>query len=207
MKKWLKLLHSFLILMIGFGTEAGASIWYKNLSDPSALCNDFTRAGLFKQLFPSSNKWMIFFESGGFCHSPDSCNQRFFHPSLRTNSALDSEISDIDFDPDDIWSRNKDRDLSYVVSPLMTSMYRFRDRRDLFSLGRLIVDGKDLLSRNCEENTVFCEFNFVLVPYCSSDLWLGNDSRHFEGGLDYLILLYFFVVVYSSYGYYDNPVK
>ena len=180
MKMLFKLLHWLLVwLCIRVGAEA--TLLYQNLSAPGALCNDFTRAGLFKQLFPSSNKWIIFFESGGFCYSAESCNRRFFHPSLRTNSALDSELSGQDFDPADVWSRNKDRDLSRVVSPLMTSIYRFRDQ---FSLGRLIVDGTDLLSRNCEDNPVFCEFNFVLVPYCSSDLWLGNDNRHFEEGPD-----------------------
>ena len=27
---------------------------------------------------------------------------------------------------------------------------------------------------------MFCTHNHVLVPYCSSDLWLGNDSREGE---------------------------
>ncbi len=158
------------------------TLLYKNISDPRALCNDFTRAGLFKQTFPSSNKWVIFFESGGFCHSAESCNRRFFHPSLRTNSALDSELSNDEFDPVKTWEANKNRDLSYVVSPLMTSVYRFRNRKDLFPLGGLMVDGTDILSRNCIENPRFCEYNFVLVPYCSSDLWLGNDTRNFAQG-------------------------
>ena len=83
---------------------------YQNLSDPGDLCNDFTRAGLFKLfklLVPSSNKQIIFFESGGY--SAEFCNRKFFHPSLRTNSALEHELSDQDGDPADVWSKNKDQ--------------------------------------------------------------------------------------------------
>ena len=175
--------HGCLLLMFCCEWEdVHANLLYKNISDPRALCNDFTRAGLFKQTFPASTKWIIFFESGGFCYSADSCNQRFFHPSLRQNSAFDDEIADEHFDAAAVWKEHKNQDLSYVVSPLMTSVYRFRNRKDLFPQGGLIVDGTDILSRNCDENPLFCEYNFVVVPYCSSDLWLGNDSRDFGGG-------------------------
>ena len=98
-------------LCVHFKSWVGAEVksLYQSLSDPGDLCSNFTRAGLFKQFVPSSNKQMIFFESGGFCYSAESCNRRFFPPSLRTNSAIDSEFSDQDVDPDDVWSKNKDQ--------------------------------------------------------------------------------------------------
>lgn len=168
--------HYFLLLLLFFFIdlqEVRANLLYNNISDPQALCNDYTRAGLFKQTFPGSKKWIIFFESGGFCHSAKSCNRRFFHPSLRTNSGLDEGT----FDPAAVWNENKGRDLSFIVSPLMTSVYRFRNRKDAFPQG-LMIDGRDILTRNCDDNPLFCEYNFVVVPYCSSDLWLGNDTRN-----------------------------
>ena len=41
------------------------------------------------------------------------------------------------------------------------------------------VTGRDLLSTNQEENPTFHHFTHVMIPYCSSDLWLGqgNNSR------------------------------
>lgn len=39
--------------------------------------------------------------------------------------------------------------------------------------------GRDLLSTDQEENPTFHDFTHVMIPYCSSDLWLGqgNHSR------------------------------
>lgn len=39
------------------------------------------------------------------------------------------------------------------------------------------VTGKDLLSASKHENPTFSEYTHVLVPYCSSDLWLGLNTN------------------------------
>ena len=155
-------------------TEAKLS--YHNItSDPRALCNDFTRAGIFLKKVSMSKKWIIFLESGGFCFSPESCNKRFFHPSIR-------KASERKFNPKEAWDEalEKGTDLSDVISPLMTSTHRYRNRLDLFPEG-LVINGTDILNQNCEENPHFCGHNHMVLPYCSSDLWLGNDTRNIIG--------------------------
>lgn len=45
---------------------------------------------------------------------------------------------------------------------------------------RLLPDkviGRDILSRVESENPTFFNYNHVLVPYCSSDLWLGSKTK------------------------------
>ena len=39
------------------------------------------------------------------------------------------------------------------------------------------VIGRDLLSASKYENPTFSEYSHVLVPYCSSDLWLGSKTN------------------------------
>ena len=178
-----------LLLAILTGTLRGfawGTLYHSNITNPRALCNDFSRAGFFLEEKPTSKKWIIFLESGGFCHSAESCNERFIHPNLRAqlqgndggthygNCARRVEGS---FNPAEAWEKNKHCNLSEVVSPLMTSIYRYRGIPEIFPQGRLVVEGRDLLDSNCNNNPVFCEHNFVIIPYCSSDLWLGNDDR------------------------------
>ena len=52
-------------------------------TNESALCNDFTRAGFFLRRNLSSNKWVVFFESGGLCYNDETCNRRFFVSEVR----------------------------------------------------------------------------------------------------------------------------
>ena len=164
--------------------ESQAFLKYHNITSQEAICNDFSTAGFFIQESSASRKWIIFLESGGFCHSPESCNERFFHPDVRKREQeLTGDESGFgSFDPLAAWERNRDRNLSQIVSPLMTSMYRFHENRDAFPFGRLTIDGRDIMNDECEKNPIFCEHNFVVIPYCSSDLWLGNDTRNFTTG-------------------------
>lgn len=156
---------------------------YRNISSPRALCNDFSRAGMFTKKISTgskpSKKWIIFLESGGFCHSAESCNRRFFQSEIRSEnkSGSNSNILSEDFDLTAVWMKHKDRDLSTVISPLMTSTHRFRD--SISNKGQFVIEGTDILSANCDDNPVFCEHNSVVLPYCSSDLWLGDDFRNF----------------------------
>ena len=39
------------------------------------------------------------------------------------------------------------------------------------------IEGKDMLSNVRQHNPDFFNFNHVLVPYCSSDLWLGSKTN------------------------------
>lgn len=157
----------------------GYPLHYFNITHPKALCNDFSKAGMFVESSEgrTTKKWIIFMESGGLCSSPASCNSRFFHPSLR--SSAPGSIAPNSFDAAAVWAKNKGRDLSEVISPLMTSVYRFRGTNLFPKPGGqfFVIFGRDILSDNCEENPVFCNHNRVVLPYCSSDLWLGNDTR------------------------------
>lgn len=102
------------------------------MSDSDAVCNDNSRATFFIGV-QSSNKWILFFESGGFCASLVDCNKRY----LNENSTV-----------------------------LMTSTLMPKE-----------VIGRDLLSSSQTENPSFYNYRHVLVPYCSSDLWLGQRTN------------------------------
>ena len=112
--------------------KASEELHKKYISEPHAICNDNSRATFY--IGPkSSKKWIVFFESGGFCGSFEDCNRRY----LDKNSTI-----------------------------LMTSI-TLPDK----------VTGRDLLSASKTENPTFFEYTHVLVPYCSSDLWLGLKSN------------------------------
>ena len=44
------------------------------------------------------------------------------------------------------------------------------------------VIGRDILSSSKSENPSFFDYNHVLVPYCSSDLWLGSKTKTSQNG-------------------------
>ena len=158
---------------------------WNNISDPEALCNDFTQAGYFIRENPKSQKWIIYLESGGFCISGDTCNRRFTNSNFRNGDLLSN------FNVRETWTTNcgaaeangnfslaPDSDCSRkrVISPLMTSLWRYSPRE-----GNFTIEGKDFLSTDQASNSQFHDFNHVLIPYCSSDLWLGNDNKTFRG--------------------------
>ena len=108
------------------------------ISNTNAICNDNTRATFYIG-HQSKQKWIVYFESGGFCASLEDCNERY----MNQNSTM-----------------------------FMTS----NDYPDK-------VTGKDLLSASKDENPTFSDHTHVLVPYCSSDLWLGlktNPKKRFH---------------------------
>lgn len=181
---WLALLLPLLMwsaLNAAEATENEVLRWH-DINDPSAVCNDFSRAGFFlrrKDEGPGKNKWVIYLESGGFCASPDTCNRRYTNSSLRPGDLLTN------VDIGKIWSQNcrevpqngsfdvsLDSQCNGVMSPLMTSLLRYAPNRSDFT-----ITGKDFLAPSEQENPMFSDYNHVLIPYCSSDLWLGNDMR------------------------------
>ena len=151
----------------------------------AALCNDYTPAGFFHRNHSASvtaKKWVIVLETGSLCHSNSTCNRRYFQSHLRTrfSSGSRSRLRFGDFDTAVAWAETgaAGQPLSEVVNPLMTSPYCFRNETQYFSdADNLSVEGRDILSSDCRDNPTFCNHSHVLVPYCSSDLWLGSDER------------------------------
>ena len=39
------------------------------------------------------------------------------------------------------------------------------------------IVGRDIMDSKKENNPSFYDYNHVIIPYCSSDMWLGNDIR------------------------------
>ena len=125
-------LSAFLLYYITTVKTEDVELRKKYISHPEAICNDNSRATFYIGQ-GSSKKWIVFFESGGFCASFEDCNKRYLHE----NSTV-----------------------------LMTSKM-LPDK----------VTGRDLLSASKYENPTFSEYSHVLVPYCSSDLWLGSKTN------------------------------
>ena len=164
------------------GTRSTKLEWF-HVSDGSALCNDFTRAGYFLRRVDTSDYWIIYLESGGLCYSNETCNRRFFlsEVSSRFNRPPSGENYFEEyygtFDPVEAWNETivSGREAAVdVVSPLMTSMRCFENKTDYFPQG-FSVQGTDILDQDCEKNPLFCDYNHVVIPYCSSDLWLGSE--------------------------------
>lgn len=133
--------HVFFVVFLASNVDtltAARELLKNNISEPQAICNDNSRATFYIGA-KTSKKWIVFFESGGFCSSFADCNRRY----LSKNSTI-----------------------------LMTSN-KLPDR----------ITGRDLLSASGSENPAFFRYNHVLVPYCSSDLWLGlktNPNKPFR---------------------------
>lgn len=155
-----------------------SALTWKRLEDPQALCNDYSRAGYFIETVPGSDDWIIFLESGGLCYSPDSCNRRFFRTSVRREFATSfSSIGNSlypQFNYTTAWTGTATRPLSQRINIYMTSMETYIGKEGAS------IEGKDLLDSNPLLNPLFHDYNKVLVPYCSSDLWIGDDRRQYS---------------------------
>lgn len=180
-RRFLSLQHLCVIavlpLLFSVSPSLAALQWHR-LKNAEALCNDFSRAGYFVDRNDASSEWIIFLESGGLCYSPDTCNQRFFNSSVRRNRQYSTggKQSGVfpNFNTTAAWRHVNSSNASSYINPYMTSVETFSNE-SYFSNG-LEVEGTDLFDRNCSVNP-FCNFSMVLVPYCSSDVWLGNDTR------------------------------
>ena len=159
--------------------------WYNitNAIDRGALCNDFSIAGYFIQMSTLSNinttsnasRWIIYLESGGGCADPKSCNERFIRQSIRDEYISTTNGSRY-VDVERAWEEYKEQPLE-VTSRLMTSLWRvsgeFRSED-----GSWAIQGRSILSSDPEENPDFYEYHHVLIPYCSSDLWIKNSKNY-----------------------------
>ena len=87
------------------------------------------------------------------------------------------------FDPQRAWNETvlKGRDPAQVISPLMSSMQCFEGVQEYFPTGlNSSIEGRDILDVDPTKNPLFYDYNHVVVPYCSSDVWLGEDTRNTE---------------------------
>ena len=179
------ILCGLVVICASFPSASWAQMRWVNISNPRALCNDFTQAGFFQESYPRSTKWIIVLESGGLCFSPRTCNKRLFHPSIQSKylkqegkiSVTANSDPDKEFDAVEAWRSSQGKDLAGVISPLMSSIHRYRNDQKLFPRD-LVINGRDVLDRDCKVNPLFCHHNHIVLPYCSSDLWLGNDTRN-----------------------------
>ena len=159
------------------GTFAGDFSW-KHIRDARALCNDYTPAGYFVANGRTPEHWVIFLESGGGCYSPETCNARYFNENVRMqfkDSSSPSVGPLIKYDVSKAKSSviNEKTPLNGFVSPLVTSIATFQGT-SYFPNG-ITVKGQGILDDDCTTNPVFCNHTRVIIPYCSSDLWLANS--------------------------------
>ena len=87
------------------------------------------------------------------------------------------------FDPSRTWNETvqQGRDPTHVISPLMTSMKCFESVTEYFSSGlSLSIEGRDILDPDPAKNPLFYSYNHVVIPYCSSDVWLGEETTNTE---------------------------
>ena len=168
---------------------------WQNISQPyirGALCNDFTPAGYFirkvndeekgrwfSESYSSDpsrgNKWVLFLEGGGSCTSPSSCNRRYGSQRYKRVYRNFEEVED------EPAASNKE---SRVTNKLMTSLWRYSNYNSdpktdtLNSSSNLwTIEGRDLLSTSMADNPDFYDYNHILIPYCSSDLWLKKTNN------------------------------
>jgi hypothetical protein len=76
------------------------------------------------------------------------------------------------FDPLNAWRQtvyNNPTSARQTISPLMASMQCFLG-------GTMEIEGRDILDTDPTENPLFHDYNHVLIPYCSSDIWLGEET-------------------------------
>ena len=104
------------------------------------------------------------------------CSQTQVKPQPQTRRTIDQPFGD--FDPVALFESLRDNSpYQDYVNPSMTSMKCLR--KSLFYTtegGTIAVKGRDILSPVKNENEDFYSHNHVLIPYCSSDLWLlGSD--------------------------------
>ena len=151
----------FLSLFCLFSFSEAQLIW-RNISNPEALCNDYTRAGYFIRRNTDSNKWLVFLESGGLCYSTETCNSRLLHPRIRDSNKQ----------PRQAWNDSIGLPLKERINPFMTSLVTATGDPNVSGFY-----GQDLLDTDKEKNPIFYNYNHILIPYCSSDAWLANDTR------------------------------
>ena len=173
----------FWLIVASYATLCSSQLVYHNITRAvarGALCNDFTTAGYFLRRNSSSSKWLIYLEGGGGCLSVSACNERFIDYRIRwdyTETRNDEAVVDVQRAWDDYRGHEKD-----VTSRLMTSLWGYSPTPDNPNED-WVIKGTDILSNSPYQNPIFHSYNHVLIPYCSSDSWIGmSDNYHLAKG-------------------------
>jgi len=144
---------------------------WRFVSNEDALCNDFTRAGYYLRNTTLSHNWVVFLEGGSACYSPETCNMRCTDHETHLRYLGGEDITQT-FDITRAWIENAGTgNTQNFISPFMTSIFNLTNGQNIE------IEGTDILSTDCSINPDFCDYNHILIPYCSSDFWLGNDTR------------------------------
>ena len=173
--KYLLLLFFLSCVLLAKGSK---QLVFHNITkavERGALCNDFSIAGYFIRRNHSSSNWVIYLEGGGGCASVTECNKRFIDYRIRQ---LYSEVIEgkTVVDIEKAWNDYKGQQRT-VTSRLMTSLWTFSPTPDDPG-NKWAIEGTDILSTSPKTNAVFHSYNHVLIPYCSSDLWLGMSDNY-----------------------------
>ena len=175
-------------LSVSSASTGSGLVWYNitQAVEQGALCNDFSPAGYFirkndptpansTRVEDPFSRWVIFLESGGGCTTPRSCNERFIQQTIRreyTKTVNGSKFIDVA----QAWNDYSSEPLA-VTSKLMTSIWRFSEKYREKNSNLWLIEGRDILSTDQHENPDFYQYNHVLIPYCSSDLWLKKTQN------------------------------
>ena len=100
---------------------------------------------------------------------------------------MDTSVAELlqsgSYDPFKAWNETilKGRYPNRVVSPLMSSLQCYEYIQNYFPGGlSFSIEGRDILDVDPMRNPLFYSYNHVLVPYCSSDVWLGEQTGNTE---------------------------
>lgn len=158
--------------------EGSHLLVYHNITravERGALCNDFSIAGYFIRRNHSSTNWVIYLEGGGGCVSVTECNERFIDYRVRPRYS-ETVNGETVVNVEKAWNDYKGKE-SQVTSRLMTSLWAYSPTPD-DPRNDWVIEGTDILSSSPEANPVFHSYNHVLIPYCSSDSWLGMSQNY-----------------------------
>lgn len=170
--------YLLILLCCVFLVEGSHLLVYHNITravERGALCNDFSTAGYFIRRNLSSNNWVIYLEGGGGCASVEECNKRFIDYRVRQRYSKVVDGSTV-VDIRKAWNDHKGHESS-ITSRLMTSLWAYSPTPSDLSK-EWAIEGTDILSSSPKANPVFHSYNHVLIPYCSSDLWLGMSQNY-----------------------------
>jgi len=176
----------FWLLLASCAIHCSSHLVYHNITwavDRGALCNDFSKAGYFLRRNLGSSNWVIYLEGGGGCLTVSACNERFIDYRIRpdyTETRNGEAVVNVQKAWDDYRGHEKD-----VTSRLMTSLWAYSPTPADPNMN-WVIKGTDILSTSSYYNPVFHSYNHVLIPYCSSDSWIGmSDNYHLAKGANF----------------------
>ena len=156
------------------GLDPNQPLVWATVKSDAALCNDHTKAGFFHRE-PSAGaegKWVIYLESGAVCYSNETCNRRYFNSTIQKEESRERYANGGYGDFDTVAAFKKYAKTNFV-NPLMTSLQCFNNTS--FFPDGLKIQGRDLFDSSLGHS--LARHGHVLIPYCSSDVWLGTEGE------------------------------